>query len=484
MKLAEYASYDASGLADLVARKAVSPRELAHAARDAIGLVNPHVNAVVETYAERLDDPERAGLGTGPFRGVPFLIKDVFGHEAGRQIEWGSRLCRGMVADKDTHVAELFRAAGLNILGRSATPEYSMSSATETALYGNTSNPWRAGFSAGGSTGGGMAAVISGMVPIAHGSDIAGSIRNPASWCGGVGLKPSRGRVSFGPQLDENGFGLATTFVQTRSVRDAAAMLDCLALPQPGDPFKIPRPAASYASLIQQKQARCMIGFSLTPLMGAEVDGEVADAVRATARLLADLGHEVEETSLDFDGLAAAHHLMDVWFFGFHLRAEGFARMTGREVGPRTLEPVVHAIYEHARTIGPEQFLAAVSGVNAARRQLARLFETYDVWLTPTVARVAEPFGRYSLQRTDVTFESLARKLYAVPFQFTVPHNIMGTPAISLPLAMHSSGLPIGIQLGTRPADEHVVLGLAATLEEARPWRDRVPPLHVANLAK
>src|SRR2546425_11936800 len=199
MNLAEYASYDALGLAELVASKQVPPKELAQTAAAAIASINPAVNAVVETYPDRIDTLDEKTLGTGPFRGVPFLMKDVFGHEAGRKIEFGSRLCRGMIAQQDTHLCELFRASGLNILGRSAAPEYSMSGTTEGALYGNTCTPWRAGYSAGGSTGGGMAAVIARIRPVAHGSDIGGSIRIPASFCGGGRLKPSRGRISFGP---------------------------------------------------------------------------------------------------------------------------------------------------------------------------------------------------------------------------------------------------------------------------------------------
>ncbi|HEV2984024.1 MAG TPA: amidase, partial [Vicinamibacterales bacterium] len=229
MTLSEYARFDALGLAELVANKQVSSKELAQIAAKATEAINPSVNAVVEVYPDRIDGLNQESLGQGPFRGVPFLMKDVFGQEAGRRIEFGSRLCRGMIAQADTHLCELFRASGLNILGRSAAPEYSMSGTTESVMFGNTSTPWRHGYSAGGSTGGGMAAVIAGIVPIAHGSDIAGSIRIPASFCGGVGLKPSRGRVSYGPMVDENGYGLGQSFVQARTVRDAAAMLDCLA---------------------------------------------------------------------------------------------------------------------------------------------------------------------------------------------------------------------------------------------------------------
>ena len=481
MKLAEYAAYDALGLAALVASKQVTPTELAATAAAAIAAINPAVNAVVETYPDRIDALDERRLGNGPFLGVPFLMKDVFGHEAGRKIEFGSRLCRGMIAQQDTHLCELFRAAGVNILGRSAAPEYSMSGTTEGALYGNTSTPWRTGYSAGGSTGGGMAAVVAGIVPIAHGSDIGGSLRIPASFCGGVGLKPSRGRVSFGPMVDEIGYGLAQNFVQTKSVRDAAAMLDCVAVPQSGDPFVIPKPTEPYAALAAQRPPRLRIGWSTDALMGVATDADVARAVVSVARVLAEMGHHVTEESPQFDGQDAMRAMMDAWFFGFDLRLAGYSKRSGHAIGPDTLEPVTFAIYEHAKRMTPEQFLNALASLNVTRRRLGAYFTRYDVWLSPTTAKVAEPWGNYHLGRSGLTIAELAEKIYRGVCQFTLPHNIMGTPAISLPLAMHPDGLPIGVQLGTRPADEHVILQLAAALEEALPWADRVPPLHVSH---
>ena len=485
MKLVEYAGYDALGLAALVAGREVSPKELAETAAAAIAAINPAINAVVETYSDRIEALDERTIRDGPFRGVPFLMKDVFGHEAGRKIEFGSRLCRGIVVQQDTHYCELVRASGVNILGRSAAPEYSMSGTTEGALYGNTCTPWRAGYSAGGSTGGGMAAVIAGMVPVAHGSDIGGSIRIPASYCGGVGLKPSRGRVSYGPTLDELGYGLAQNFVQVKTVRDAAAMLDCLAVPQHGDPFVIPKPAEGYAALIRRKPSRLRIGWSTAPLMGMQTDPGVAGAVADVARVLADMGHEVSEETPQFGGLDAMRSMMDVWFFGFDLRLAGYAKRSGYAIGPDTLEPCTLIIYEYARRMTPEQFIDAMARVNAERRRLGAYFARYDVWLSPTTARVSEPWGNYNLGRADVkSVDELPEKVFRGTCQFTLPHNIMGTPAISLPLAMHASGLPIGVQLGTRPADEHVILQLAAALEEAMPWNGRVPPLHVARSAR
>lgn len=483
LSLAEYAAHDALGLAALIAGGQVSAKELALAAAAAIDAVNPSINAVVETYADRIEALDERTLGDGPFRGVPFLIKDFFGHEAGRTIEFGSRLCRGMVAQQNTFLFEMFKAAGLNVLGRSAAPEYSMAGTTENALYGRTSTPWKHGYSSGGSTGGGMSAVVAGIVPIAHGSDIAGSIRVPASFCGGVGLKPSRGRVSLGPLQDENGYGLGQNFVQTKSVRDAAAMLDCVSIPQVGDPFLIPKPADSYASLARQRPRPLRIGWSTTPLMGVALDKEVAAAVERTASLLAEMGHEVSEESPEFDGLQAMRHMADVWFFGFDVRLEGYAARSGHAIGPETLEPITWKIYRHAKAMKSGTFVVALAGINTARRQLARFFSRHDVWLCPTTSRVAEPWGTYNLGREDVEVAELAEQIFRGPCQFTLPHNVLGVPAISLPLAMHSSGLPIGVQLAAGHAADHVVLQLAAAMEEARPWAARVPPLHASTVS-
>ena len=384
MKPAEYARYDALGLAELVAKGQVSPRELAATAAQAVGQVNTELGAVVELYADRIQDLDETTLGSGPFRGVPFLMKDVYGHEAGRRIEFGSRLCRDMVGLVDSHLCTLLKASGVNILGRSAAPEYSMAGTTEGALYGNTSTPWKHGYSAGGSTGGGMAAVVAGIVPIAHGSDIAGSIRIPASYCGGVGLKPSRGRISFGPSLDENGFGLAMNFVQTKTVRDAAAMLDCLSITQVGDPFVIPKPTESFAVLAGRPAGKLKIGWSTRGLMGLACDREVAAAVERTAKVLAGMGHEVVEESPELDGgIECLRAMSDVWFFGFDLRLAGFSKRSGHEISRQTLEPVTYAIYEHACRMTPADFIHAMAVLNQARRQLGRYFAKYDVSARP-----------------------------------------------------------------------------------------------------
>jgi amidase len=272
-------------------------------------------------------------------------------------------------------------------------------------------------------------------------------------------------------------------FMQAKTVRDVAAMLDCLAIPQPGDPFLIPKPDKPYAQLAREDAPRLRIGWSTDALMGFETDAEVRAAVIRVAKTLAGMGHDVSEESPVLDGRNAMLAMKDVWFFGFDLRLEGYAARSGHKIGPDTLEPIVFMIYEHAKRMTAQRFLAAMSEINVARRSLGAYWSKYDVWLSPTTARVAEPWGNYNLGRSDVAFADLPEKIYRATVQFTLPHNIMGTPAISLPLVMHSTGLPIGIQIGAKPANEHLVLQLAAALEQAMPWAKRRPPLHVSPRA-
>jgi amidase len=356
-----------------------------------------------------------------------------------------------------------------------------MAATTESAMFGNTSNPWKEGYSAGGSTGGGQAAVTSGIVPIAHGSDIGGSIRIPASWCGGVGLKPSRMRVSSGPMADEGGWGYSMNFVQTKTVRDAAAMLDCLAIPQPGDPFIIPKPEEPYAALAKKPAPKLKIGIVLDELVGIKVDPEVARAVETAGETLAGMGHSVERASADMGGSEALSAVFEIFFFGFDARLDGYAKRTDHTVGPDTLEPVILAIYEGSKRITPARFIAACGVANLARRKLGAFYRKYDIWLSPTTSRVAEPWGRYNLSRQLGDWNEIIEHLFKPPCQYTLPHNIMGTPAMSLPLAMHSTGVPIGVQIAAKPAAEHLLLQLAGALEEAMPWKARVPPLHVSR---
>ena len=411
---------------------------------------------------------------------MPFLIKDVFGHEKGRKIEFGSRLCAGMTVEVGTYFADLLKASGVNILGRSAAPEYSMAATTESAMFGNTSNPWKQGYSAGGSTGGGQAAVIAGIVPIAHGSDIGGSIRIPASWCGGVGLKPSRMRVSSGPVVDEGGWGYSMNFVQTKTVRDAAAMLDCVAIPQPGDPFIIPKPDEPYASLARKPAPKLRIGIVLDELVGMKVDPEVAARRRGGGK---DAGRHgprggAGERRHGRAGRARRglrHLLLRLRLAPRRLRQAQRPQGRSGHAGARDPLGLRGGKGHHAGALHRRHGAA-----NVARRKLGAFYTKYDIWLSPTTSRVSEPWGRYNLSRPGAGAHNMIDELFKPPCQYTLPHNIMGTPAMSLPLAMHSTGVPIGVQIAAKPAAEHLLLQLAAgargghALEGPRPAAARV----------
>jgi amidase len=479
MNVSDYAGQDALGLAELIASRQASLQDVAAAARAAIDFANPTVRAIVETYEENLDWPEEGRLGGGPFRGVPYLIKDVGHHFAGRRIEYGSRLCRGFVVKEDDFFARMVLASGVNLVGRSNTPEFSMALCADNLLYGATSNPWRQGYSTSGSSGGAAAAVASGMVPIAHGSDMGGSTRGPASWCGTIGLQPSRGRVSCGPGESEHGNGMAQSFAITKSMRDTAAMLDCLSAPQPGDPYVIQRPPRAYRDYLRPQGKPLSIAWSAKPLMEAPVDQEIAAATAAAAKTLESQGHHVTEAAPPVDLAAIDEACLHVWYFGFDAYLDRLGAENGRKVGPDTVEAASLRFYEFAKRQTCPQFFAALDYFNEVRRQVGRFFVDHDIWLTPTTAQVAQPNGVYGMNVALPPEEFLIHEQR--PCQFMILSNVTGQPAISLPLAIHSNGLPIGIQLAARPAEEHLLIELGSLLEEAMPWRNRMPPLHASK---
>jgi amidase len=476
----EYATYDGLGLAELIRRGELSVGEVAGAALMAQAIVGAELRAVVEVYK---DAPERSDtdLRDGPFRGVPFLIKDIGPHFAGLKVEFGSRLCEGYVSRQDSAFGRLVKVSGVSLVGRTNTPEFSMALCADNLLYGATSNPWQRGYSTSGSSGGAAAAVAASIVPVAHGSDMGGSIRGPAAWCGAVGLQPSRGRVSAGPLRAESGSGMAQSFVLTGSVRDTAAMLDCLSQAQPGDPFVIARPERPYLDYLGAAGGPYRIAWSAAPLMDAPVDPEVAAAVEQTARTLEELGHDVCEDAPRVDLAAIDRACLEIWYFGFDEWLDDLASQVGRAVGSDTVERATLRFYEFARAQDPRRFLAALDELNTIRRTIGPFFSRYDVWLSPSCAQVAQPNGVYGMDVDLPPEEFLAHE--ERPCQFLVPYNVTGQPAISLPLAQHTNGLPIGVQLGARPAEEHLLIELAAELEQAMPWQERIPPLHVRRVA-
>jgi amidase len=396
-------------------------------------------------------------------------------------MEHGSRLCQGYVVPTDDYFAQMIKASGVNLVGRSATPEFSMALCADTIVNGATSNPWKEGYSTSGSSGGAAAAVASGMVPIAHASDLGGSTRGPAAWCGTVGLHPSRGRVSLGPVYGEGEQGMSQSSVVTRTMRDTAVMLDAISIPQPGDPFILRTPGRPYAAFLKGPGQKLKIGWSAKPLMDAPVDPEVAATVEATARMLESLGHHVEESAPDFDLVAMDRMLTELWYFQFDKYLDWLGARSGRKVGPDTVERASLRFYEWSKSRTAEDYFRAVEELDQFRRQIGRWFARHDIWLSPTCAQVSQPNGIYGMN-IDIPPEAFLQHEQAA-CQFMVWANVCGAPAISLPLGLHSNGLPIGVQLGARPGHEEHLIGLGAELEQAMPWAGRLPPLHAARLA-
>lgn len=481
MRVAEYVTYDAVGLAELVAGGEVTAAELRAAALDAVRAVDPQINAVVETWpAEDGDEPQP---GSTPLAGVPFLVKDIGAAMAGRRMELGSRLAAGHVARADSFLAVRLRRAGLVTLGRTATSEMAYSITTEPVLYGATRNPWDPKRSAGGSSGGAGAAVAAGVVPLAHGTDAAGSLRLPAAYNGLFGLKPTRGRVSLGPDVDELFSGLAVPGGVSRTVRDSAALLDQIRGPEPGDPYAAQQPPRPYAEEVARHPGRLRIGVLAQAWGGRRTSAPVADALSRTAALLADLGHQVEEAEVGLGVGWEEYVLANARLFTANLAAtvDELAAAFGRPVDSSTLEPATLAGYHYGQRVGGAQLVAALAVRNRVSRSLARSFDAYDILLTPTAPELPTPLGAYAesartldgLGWIDTVFDRAP---------FTMPFNMAGTPAMSVPLTADAgTGLPIGMQFAAGHGLEGRLFRLAGQLEQASPWAGRIPAVWAGN---
>jgi amidase len=488
MDLAEYAQLDAVALADLVARREITGAELADLALAAVAHVQPVLNAVVETWpaAAGADAPSDEGAshdsadsadgGSARLRGVPVLLKDLFHGAAGHGCENGSRLTAGWIEPLQAEATRRLRRAGMVPVGRTTTSEFGILGSTETLACGPTCSPWSAERIAGGSSGGAAAAVGAGIVPIATASDGGGSIRIPASACGTVGLKPSRGRVSWGPGGGAPLLGWAVKFVCTRSVRDTAAALDVLAGPLAGDPSIAPPPLRPFAAEVGADPGRLRVAVTRRGWSGRPVDPEVAAACDATAGMLSELGHDVQEADPGLDWEPFLGAMTAVWSADTAHTIDAMAAATGRVPGPDTLEGATLAMLEHGRLVTAQQLLRAQDTVNALSRQMGAFFAQHDVLLTPTLGTLPWRLGVY-----EPLTPLAPRELFDTWSEqecFLPAFNATGQPAISLPLHQSSDGLPIGMQLVGRFGDEAGLLRVAAQLEAAHPWADRLPPIH------
>jgi amidase len=406
-------------------------------------------------------------------------MKDIGGAEAGAPYCAGMRMLRdaGWTEREDSYLTRRFKAAGLVSLGRTNTPELALLPTTEPEAFGPTRNPWNPAHSAGGSSGGAAAAVAAGIVPAAHASDGGGSIRGPASMCGLVGLKPTRGRNSFGPALGERWSGFSVEFVVTRSVRDAAALLDVTAGAMPGDPYVAPPPSRPFVTALAEPPRALRIGILAGAPRAVETHPECLAAVARATRLLTDLGHRVEEShpaALD----EPEHVLTYVTIVSTNTaRAiDAWGQKLGRPASAADVEPLTWALAERGWAASATELLAAIEDVHGFGRRLASWWANgFDLLVTPTQAAPPPELGH--LRSTSE--EPLLAFLRAAPYGVcTLPFNMSGQPAISLPLHWTAAGLPIGVQLVSAFGREDLLLGVAAQLEEAAGWTARRPPLH------
>jgi amidase len=471
MKLGEYLQYDGLGLAELVRRGEVTVEELTTIARSACAVANPKLNAVIELF----DTAEAGGAPSAPFYGVPFLVKDLVLHVRGRKCELGSRLAAGLVAPQDTHLMQRFRRAGLYTLGRTTSPEFGYCPTTETIANGPTRNPWDLARMPGGSSGGSGAAVAAGIVPLAHANDGGGSIRIPASCCGLIGLKPTRGRTPLGPEVGDALNGLAIEFAVTRTVRDCAALLDAVQGGEPGDPYEIAPPARPYLSEIEHDPGRLRIAWMERPWSGVPVEPEVRSALAATVRQCAALGHELTEArpEFDYEDYINATHIF--WTVNVAAWVAQVAAASGREIDQSNLEATTLACVEDGRRYLASDLLWAMSVSNTVSRTVAAFFQDYDVLLSPTIVRVPPPLG--TLNANDASLDGIGwtNAVFAL-CPYTALFNMTGQPAISVPLARTAANLPIGLQFAGRWGAEATLLRLARQFEQAHPW-PRIAPL-------
>lgn len=471
MAISEYGRLDATALAALVARGEVSALELVDEAIARLEAVNGTLNAVVTPLFERAREAAAAGIGTGPFAGVPFLMKDFGAEVAGVRFTEGSAFLADYVPAVDCELYARYCRAGLVTLGKTNLPEFAIGVTTEGRFLGAACNPWDPTRTTGGSSGGAGAAVAARVVPMAHANDVGGSIRIPASCCGLVGLKPTRGRGTLAPHYGDLLAGFFVEHAVTRTVRDSARLLDATAGPAIGEPYAAAPPVRPWAEEVGREPGRLRIGFSTVTPLGDPLDPECVRAVEQTAALCESLGHDVVEAAPAFDAMRMWTQFTTLLAAGVAWAIADWSRRIGREPREADFEPFVWAFRERGRALAAADYLLALQDVQAEARALQGFFETYDAWLTTTLGQPPVPLG--TLVYDGDPFELRRRSARFSPYTYLM--NATGQPALSLPLAWSEAGLPIGLHFSARQGAEDVLFRLAAQLEAERPWNTRRP---------
>jgi len=482
--LADVLTMDALGQAELIRKKEIQPIELVDAVIEQIERLNPRLNAIVTKIYDPARQAAKGAIPEGPFRGVPFLLKDLLASYAGVRFTSGSASLRDYVPKFDSELVARLKRAGLIIIGKTNTPEFGFTATTEPHLFGPTHNPWNLNRTPGGSSGGSAAAVAARILPMAHANDGGGSIRIPASCCGLFGLKPTRARNPLGPEFGDIMNGLVVEHAVTLTVRDSAALLDATSGPDLGDPYNAPPKLRPFLQEIGADPGRLRVAFSMKAPGGSGVHSDCGEAVRDAAALLEKLGHHVEEGAPQIDGKVYGEASATIWGAFAAATVEGAAARMGRKPNANDYEPINWASYQDGLRVPAWQYIQAIGHMQSVSRQIAGFFDRFDVWLTPTLGEPPVPLGtihpRPGEQVTD--FSKYSERLgQFIPF--TPLANYTGQPAMSIPLYWNRDSLPMGVHFMGRFGDEATLFRLAAQLERARPWAGRRPPISVETTA-
>jgi amidase len=496
MKFEEYRSLDATTQATLIRKKEVTATELLELAIARVEAVNGPLNAVVLKLYDEARRQASGPLGEGPFAGVPFLIKDLDVQLKGTKYTAGTRLLKDYVSAESSEVVNRIQRSGLIIFGKTNTPEFGLTPYTEGKLLGTCHNPWNTAHTTGGSSGGSGSAVAAGIVPMALASDGGGSIRIPASCCGIFGIKPSRGRVSNGPLYGQMWEGAVTSGIVSRSVRDAAAYIDVVQGAVDGDPYVIQAPERPYTEEVKLPAGKLRIGYSYQMPKGFDfpIDPENIKAIEMTVKLLRSLGHEVEEIELPFDKTLHTHLLYTLVMSHTSALIDYISELRGRKAQVDEVEPNTWLMYKLGKKFTAADAAGASLRWNKVARAMGDFHRRYDMLLTPTLGR--KPFQTGALQSSAAEesalkllnslgisaivkytglIEKIATNIYSwIPYPPLA--NITGQPSMTVPLHWSEDGLPVGVMFTARMNDEAGLFRLAAQLEQAQPWFDRVPP--------
>ncbi len=473
MSFKDYAAYDGLGLAALVRANEVSPAELLEAAIERIERHNGKLNAVVYKAYDEARATAASALPDGPFKGVPFLIKDLGVRVKGWPRTSASRFAQVDADAEDSELTTRYRASGVVLAGKTNTPEFGIPGVTTSALLGPCRNPWNTEHISGGSSGGAASAVAAGLVPLAHASDGLGSIRIPAACCGLVGMKVTRDRNPNGVHDTDRVIGFSVDHVVTRTVSDSAAMLDATSAPQPASPYAYPRQDGPFLDEVGKSPGKLRIAWSSETPAGDPIDPDVRATLERTAETLKALGHDVREEGLgiDYRGLYRAQGIVSAANFAASIQR--WAAIKGREPGD-DIEGLARRAYEAGKRLSGAEAFWAFQELRLRTREVLQRFESFDVYLCPVMCT---PPPRVDF--LDTLMEDLKEfdRRQRITFGFTPPFNMTGQPSLSLPLGQSRDTLPIGMMFTARYGDEATLFRLAGQLEKEMPWRDRKPPL-------